>query len=81
MNYATNFAIVENGVVSNVLWGMVYNSDEWPNAIQVNDLAVQIGDSYENGKFYRNGEEVLSRAEEEADMKEALSILGVKIDG
>lgn len=81
MNYATNFAIVENGVVSNVLWGMVYNSDEWPNAIQVNDLAVQIGDSYENGKFYRNGEEVLSRAEEEADMREALSILGVKIDG
>ena len=81
MNYATNFAIVENGVVSNVLWGMVYNSDEWPNAIQVNDLAVQIGDSYENGKFYRNGEEVLSRTEEEADMREALSILGVKIDG
>lgn len=81
MNYATNFAIVENGVVSNVLWGMVYNSDEWPNAIQVNDLAVQIGDSYENGKFYRNGEEVLSRAEEEADMREALSILGVKVDG
>ena len=81
MNYATNFAIIENGVVSNVLWGMVYNSDEWPNAIQVNDLAVQIGDSYENGKFYRNGEEVLSRAEEEADMREDLSILGVKIDG
>ena len=81
MNYATNFAIVENGVVSNVLWGMVYNSDEWPNAIQVNDLAVQIGDSYENGKFYRNGEEVLSRAEEEADMREALSILGVNVDG
>lgn len=81
MNYATNFAIIENGVVSNVLWGMVYNSDEWPNAIQVNDLAVQIGDSYENGKFYRNGEEVLSRTEEEADMREALSILGVKIDG
>lgn len=81
MNYATNFAIVENGVVSNVLWGMVYNSDEWPNAIQVNDLAVQIGDSYENGKFYRNGEEVLSRTEEEADMREALSILGVKVDG
>lgn len=81
MNYATNFAIVENGVVSNVLWGMVYNSDEWPNAIQVDDLAVQIGDSYENGKFYRNGEEVLSRTEEEADMREALSILGVKVDG
>ena len=81
MNYATNFAIIENGVVSNVLWGMVYNSDEWPNAIQVNDLAVQIGNSYENGKFYRNGEEVLSRAEEEADMREALSILGVKVDG
>ena len=81
MNYATNFAIVENGVVSNVLWGMVYNSDEWPNAIQVNELAVQIGDSYENGKFYRNGVEVLSRAEEEADMREALSILGVKVDG
>ena len=81
MNYATNFAIVENGIVSNVLWGMVYNSNEWPNAIQVDDLAVQIGDSYENGKFSRDGVEVVSRADEEADMAEALAILGVKVNG
>ena len=24
MNYATNFAIVENGVVTNTIWGMIY---------------------------------------------------------
>lgn len=82
MNYATNFAVVENGIVTNVLWGMVYNmTTDFPNAVQIDDRAVQIGDTYENGVFYHDGVEVKTIAEELADMKAALELLGVTDNG
>lgn len=77
MNYATNFAIVENGVVTNVVWGMIYNMNEFSNAVQVDDRAVQVGDTYENGIFYHEGKEVKTIAEKMADMAAALEVLGV----
>lgn len=76
MNYATNFAIVEDGVVTNVVWGMTYTPI--PNAVQVDDRRVRIGDTYENGAFYHNGEAVRTRGEEMADMRSALALLGIE---
>lgn len=79
MNYATNFAVVENGIVTNILWGMVYNmTDDFPNAVQIDDRNVQVGDAYENGVFLHDGQEVKTIAEEMADMKAALELLGVQ---
>ena len=75
MNYATNFAIVEDGVVTNVLWGMVYNADEFPGAVQVDDLAVEAGDTYVDGVFYHGGEPVRTQAALRAELQEALDIL------
>lgn len=75
MDYATNFAIVENGIVTNILWGLI--TEEYENAVQTDDRPVEIGDTYVDGKFYRNGEPVSTYAEEVNDMLEALQILGV----
>ena len=75
MNYATNIAIVEDGIVANVIWGLIYNMDEFPNAVQIDDLAVQIGDTYADGMFYHNGEQVRTNAEIMGEMQEALNIL------
>ena len=59
MNYATNFAIVKNGTVTNLLTGLVYNTmDDFPNAVHTENLDVQIGDTYENGVFMRDGQVV-----------------------
>ena len=59
MNYATNFAIVKNGTVTNLLRGLVYNTmDDFPNAVHTENLDVQIGDTYENGVFMRDGQVV-----------------------
>ena len=77
MNYATNFAIVEDGIVTNLIWGMAY--DPIPNAVQIDDRAVEIGDEYRDGKFYHNGEEVKTISEKMADMKAALEVLGVTV--
>ena len=75
MNYATNFAIVEDGVVTNIAWGAIHNMDEFPNAVQIDDLSVNIGDAYADGVFYLNGERVRTNAEIMGEMQEALNIL------
>ncbi len=75
MNYATNIAVIENGIVANMIWGLVYNMDEFPNAVQIDDLSVNIGDTYVDGVFYHNGERVRTNAEIMGEMQEALNIL------
>lgn len=52
-----NYAIVENGVVTNIIWlapGTVFEK-----AVPYGNLPVQIGDTYANGKYYRDGAEVV----------------------
>lgn len=67
-----NYAIIENGIVRNVIW--LYPTTAYPNAVPCDGKSIQIGDIYDNGKFYRNGIEILSQVE---DMKSALEILRV----
>ena len=83
---AKNMAFVENGIVSNILWCSDAKT-ETDSLIDTADLPVAIGDSYESGKFYRNGEEVLTplqaalkkNAEYEAAMSEIEKALGVSV--
>lgn len=79
-----NYALIENGVVTNVIWLYPGNAKEFPNAVPIGDVPAGIGDTYEDGIFYRDGERVLTVAEqaekEAADMKEALALLGVTMD-
>lgn len=78
------YALVENAKVTNIVSADKRGADSLISAglnlIQT-DKPVAIGDDYTDGKFYRNGNEVLTQLEEsllvQADMHEALSILGV----
>lgn len=87
---AKNMARIENGVVVNVEW-CADNTPESDVMKNPNDRPVAIGDTYENGRFYRDGTEVLTPLEEAqkllaqyeaelADMKNALNTLGVSLD-
>ena len=77
-------AFVENGIVSNILW-CADMEPETDSLIDTADRPVAIGDSYESGKFYRNGEEVLTplqaalkkNDEYEAALSEIEAALGV----
>lgn len=55
-DYATNIALIRNGEVVNVIWGMFYSQEEYEQegciAVAYDDLAVQIGCTYEDGVFY-----------------------------
>lgn len=73
----SNYALVEDGIVTNVIWLAAKNAPEFPNAVELGDLPVVAGDTYTDGKFFRNGEEVktqLTAANEEA--AELTSLLG-----
>lgn len=55
-----NYARIENGVVVNIIWLSAENAHEVPNAVDVSEYPVDIGDNYIDGKFFRNGVEVLT---------------------
>lgn len=50
-------------VLINTVWNIIalhpMNADEFPNAVPINGLPVQVGDTYADGKFYRDGVEVV----------------------
>jgi len=56
-------AIVENGVVINIIWLYPSNAHEFPNAVPMDGKPISIGDTYKNGVFLRDGQPVLSALE------------------
>lgn len=78
-----NYALVENGIVTNIIWLNERNAGEWPGAVRLYDRMVEVGDTYDGEKFYRNSTEVLTAAEaaqqEAAAYAAALMTLGVEV--
>lgn len=72
------YAIVTDGIVTNVI--ELRPSVTWPGAVALYDRPVGIGDTYQDGKFYRGGQEVLTAQEEITQYKAALNTLGVVTD-
>lgn len=67
------YAIVIDGVVFNIISLRDSNAHEFPNAVKLGDRPVGIGDTYENGKFYRDGKEVLTEMERQIEMTTELA--------
>lgn len=59
---AKNMALLENGVVTNLLW-CSEREPETETLIDCGERPVFLGDSYSGGKFYREGQAVLSETE------------------
>ena len=74
-------ALISNGIVVNVIWLNDKNAGDFPTAVKLGDRPVTMGDAYTDGKFYRDGEEVLTPLEtaqtEIEQYKAALQKLGV----
>ena len=65
------YAIVTSGAVTNVIALREFNAGDFPGAVALHDRPVGIGDTYSDGKFYRDGEELLTSDEEIAAMQTA----------
>ena len=78
------YALVEDGIVTNIISLDSRNASDFLNAIKTADRPVAIGDTYTDGKFYRDGVEVLTPMEqaqaEIAEYKAALQELGVETE-
>ena len=78
------YALIESGIVTNVIALNDRNANDFPTAVKLVDRPVGIGDTYADGKFYRDGVEVLTpmeQAQEEIDeYKAALNELGVETE-
>lgn len=78
------YAIVIDGVVTNVISLLDRTAHEFPNAVKTADRPVGIGDTYDGEKFYRDGVEVLTETErlqaENEIYKAALNTLGVQTE-
>ena len=75
------YAIITDGVVTNVIILYPGNAADFPTAVPCGDVPVAIGDTYDGEHFYRGGERVLTaleQAQKDAeDMQAALELLGV----
>ena len=70
-----NYAIIQNGVVVNVIVIAPYNTSDFPDAVPVGDKPVGIGDEYRDGRFWRNSTEVLSSVNSNLSTSESQGIL------
>ena len=75
-------ALIENGIVTNTLW-CSDSQPETASLINPADRHVAIGDTYSDGKFYRDGVEILTPLEEaqkkNAEYESALSEIEVAL--
>lgn len=74
------YAVITEGTVTNVITLWETNAGDFPGAVALHDRPVGIGDSYQDGKFYRDGEELLTAQKEIEQYKAALQTLGVVTD-
>lgn len=81
---AKTMAIISDGIVINIIWCSDY-TPEMDTLKDPGDRPVGIGDTYSDGKWYRDGVEILTPLEEalkknaeyEAALSEIESALGV----
>ena len=75
----TFYALVENGVVVNVMMLYPPNAAEFAGAVPCGELPVAVGDTYDGEHFYRGGEKLdspLAVAQQEAQtLKEDIPML------
>lgn len=55
-----NCAIIENGVVKNIIAIAPWNLSEFPDAFQLDGRSIAIGDEYHDNGFWRNGALILT---------------------
>ena len=67
-----NYALIENGVVTNIIWLYPENASDFPNAVPMGDVPAGIGDEYIDHVFYRNGERILTNLESMTKIKDAI---------
>ena len=77
------YAVIEDGVVTNIIVLYPSNAKDFPGAVHCGDVPVGIGDTWDGQDFYRDGEKVVSpltaARQEVQTMQEELPMLKAQI--
>ena len=76
-----SYALIENGIVTNLIWLHPNNASDFPNAVPLGDVPAAIGDTYADGAFWHGGERILSVAEQLAAAQAALAEMTEALNG
>ena len=72
------YAIIKDNTIDNIIELHPLNAAEFPNAVPLSDIPANIGDIYENEKFYHDGEEILTiSAAAQKDIESYYAILDI----
>ncbi len=78
-----NYAVTEDGVVTNIIVLYPSNAKDFPGAVPCGDVPVGIEDTWDGQDFYRDGEKVVSpltaARQEVQTMQEELPMLKAQI--
>lgn len=78
-----NYAVTEDGVVTNIIVLYPSNAKDFPGAVPCGDVPVGIADTWDGQDFYRDGEKVVSpltaARQEVQTMQEELPMLKAQI--
>lgn len=58
-----NYALIDNGIVTNIIWLSARNAGDFSAAVPCGERPVMIGDTYTDGVFYRGDDRVLTETE------------------
>lgn len=72
------YALIKNGVVNNTIVLLPYNAKDFPDAVDMGERPVQIGDIFDGEKFYRNGKEVHTPIEEKDIIIDRMNAAGAE---
>ena len=62
-----NYAQIKDGVVANVISIRQAQAHEFPDCVEMGDIPAGVGDTFAEGKFYRNGKQVKTSLERTND--------------
>ena len=71
---AKSMARIENGTVVNIEW-CSDRMEETDTLKNIGDRIIKVGDTYSEGKFYRDGEKILSTADKLAEYEALINEL------
>lgn len=74
------YALVKDGVVENIIVLLSRNAQDFPNAVSIEGLSVQIGDTYDGERFYHDGEPIYSLEERLSQAQQITDIMTGEVE-
>ena len=74
------YALINDGIVTNTIALLPYNAQDFPEAVDLGERPVQIGDTYDGERFYHDGEPIYSLEEQLSQAQQITDIMTGEVE-